>query len=483
MASDEHPQEGKKMAREPLPEPKRKRLEKVFEVASKKAAAAATPSDFDYVADLLTQCVLGELGNATYIQAYLDNLQKKYGNNRKGSRLAKFKERGARSAQKKALAAEQWDEVIRQGLEILPINPWDTTTLVAMATAANKTGDRDCELVFIMGALKGTPKDPECNRLMAIAMADRGQIDKAITYWHRVEEVLPDNEEAKRTIASLTVQKARSSGKFDEDDDFTRRQKLKTQQQVEATHEQRLLKKIQDDPNTLAPYLELAQLFMSEDRYKDANQLWAKAFELSDGDNDVREKWEDCQLRYLRQKITKAQDPETRKKLEMAFFEKDMEFYRGRVERYPSNLNYRYELGYRYLKIKRFAEAIQELQTAKNDPRRKGVCLLALGECFRQIKQYKLAMDHYNNAIREIPDRDTDNRKRAHYLAGRLALGLGNLDAAEKHLGALAALDFTYKDVSKLLDKVAKLRQNPDSDKPKPPDDKKDQSEDPPQNA
>jgi hypothetical protein len=44
-----------------------------------------------------------------------------------------------------------------------------------------------------------------------------------------------------------------------------------------------------------------------------------------------------------------------------------------------------------------------------------------------------------------------------------LALALRDIDVAEKHLAALAALDFTYKDVSTLLDKVAKLRENPES--------------------
>ena len=112
---------------------------------------------------------------------------------------------------------------------------------------------------------------------------------------------------------------------------------------------------------------------------------------------------------------------------------------------------------------KRYAEAIQELQKAKNDPRRRGICLLALGRCFERIKQYRLAMNHYESAIQEIPDRDAANKKQALYLAGRLAMGLKDIDAAEKHLSTLAGLDFTYRDVSTVLDKIAKLRENPGS--------------------
>jgi hypothetical protein len=45
---------------------------------------------------------------------------------------------------------------------------------------------------------------------------------------------------------------------------------------------------------------------------------------------------------------------------------------------------------------------------------------------------------------------------------------LRNVEAATKHLGALAAMDYTYKDVSELLDKLAKLRENMGPDQPAP---------------
>jgi tetratricopeptide (TPR) repeat protein len=465
MASDERPPEIPKPGREPLPLAKRKRIEKVFEVASKKAAAAATPHDFDYVTDLVSQCVQVDPGNALYVRTYINNLQKKFGNNRKGATLARFQELGARSAIKKARSQERWDDVIINGLKVLTVNPWDTSALADMANAANKSGDRDCELCYLEAALKGSPKNYTFNRLYAIALSDRGLIDQSITFWHRVEEIKPEDEEAKRAIASLTVQKARSSGKFEANDDESRASRQKTQQQEVVTLEQRLQRKIKSEPDTIENYLELAQFYMNQDRYIEAEPLLAKAFELSDGDNDVRERWEDSQLRVMRYNIAHAKDPEKKKKLQAQYFEKDMEFYKGRVERYPGNLGLKFELGYRYMKTGRYTEAIRELQTAKNDPRRRGACMLILGKCFQQIKQLRLALRHYVQAIEDIPDHDTDNKKQAYYLAGRLALALGDLDPAEKHLSALAGLDFNYKDVSRLLDKIAKLRENP----PEPP--------------
>jgi tetratricopeptide (TPR) repeat protein len=450
------------MVREPIPDLKRKRLEKVFEVAKAKATAATKPGDFDYAASLLSQCVEVDIGNAGYVQAYLENLQKKHGNPKKISMLAQFQERGARSAVKKALAQEQWDDVIRHGLKVLAVNPWDVTALVAMARASGKSGDHGCELCYLMSALKGSPKDASLNRLYAIAMTERGLIDQAITFWHRVEEALPGNEEASRSIAALTVQKARSTGKFDEDDEYSRRSKAKSRQQEEFSFEQKTLRKIQENPKELSLYLELAQFYVNAERFGEAETMFAQAFELSDGDINIREKWEDSQLRNLRQKISKTKDSEAKKKLQAQYFEKDVAFHEGQVARYPGNLALKFELGCRYIKTKRYNDAIRELQAAKNDPRRKGLCMFALGECFRYIEQYQLAMDHYAMAIQEIPDRDAENKKKVFYIAGQLATALGDFDRAIKYLSTLASMDFTYKDVPQLLDKVTKLRENRD---------------------
>jgi tetratricopeptide (TPR) repeat protein len=295
-----------------------------------------------------------------------------------------------------------------------------------------------------------------------MALAERGLFDQAIACWHRVEEARPNDDEAKRTIGVLAVQKARAKGDYEEGE-TARKVRVRNQQQEELTLEHKMRQKIEHEPAKLANYLELAQHYVNAERYGEAEDTLAKAFEVSDGDADVREKWEDAQLRHLRQKIGRTHDPAARKKLQHEYFEKDLKVCKYRVERYPDNLAFKYDLGYRYLLTHRYAEAIPQLQLAQNDPRRKGLCMLALGQCFQQIKQYKMAMTHYESAIQEIPDRDAENKKRALHLAGRLALALKNIDAAEKHLTTLGAMDFSYKDVSALLDKVAKLRENPES--------------------
>ncbi len=59
-----------------------------------------------------------------------------------------------------------------------------------------------------------------------------------------------------------------------------------------------------------------------------------------------------------------------------------------------------------------------------------------------------------------IPERDIDQRKEALYLAGKLAVHVKNIEVAEKHLSALAGIDFAYKDLPDWLDKLSKLRED-----------------------
>lgn len=131
-----------------------------------------------------------------------------------------------------------------------------------------------------------------------------------------------------------------------------------------------------------------------------------------------------------------------------------------RVERYPNNLAFKFELGRALQLSGKTNEAIRQLQMAKDDPNRQGECLLRLGQCFQKIKQYRLAASHFDQAIQRISDRDIDNKKTALYYAGRLDLGLKETEKAEKYLTTLAGIDFGYKDVAALLDKLSKLRAN-----------------------
>ena len=441
---------------------KRKRLQKIFAHGSKMMAQ----ENYDYATELFAQCIVGDPSNLIYVQNYVGNLQKKYGNNKTGGKLAQFKERGARSAVKKAISQGAWDDVIKHGLKVLAVNPWDVPTLTAMAAeSAYWVQDEEVELFYLKCALETNPKGAEVNRLCAHSMAARRQYDQAIACWHRVKAAKPDDEEAEREMGRLAVEKTIDRGGYDSEDKSDEMSRVPSagkaaSAEPEIPREELLKRQIQEDPEEISNYYRLAQLHIDKERYDEAEKVLADALKASGDDPDVREKWEDAQLRHLRQKITLAEDDETKKKFRAEMLEMELQRFRNRCERYPSNLSFKYDLGYRYQLLGKYKEAIKFLQEAQNDPRRRAMCLYRLGQCFQKIKQYRLAMTHYESAIKEMPEREADARKDLLYQAGKIAMAMKNIDLAEKHLTELAAMDFTYKDVSTLLDKIAELGEN-----------------------
>ena len=170
---------------------------------------------------------------------------------------------------------------------MLKINPWDVPTLTAMASALegfvaswNSSGQfSDGELFLLKCALEANPKDPDVNRLCGIALGKRGQFDQAIACWHRVEQAKPDDEEPKRAIASLAVEK--TIVKFDENDPNKKKRPqpgdlAKKEQQVELSPEDMLRQKIAREPKELMNYHELAP-YLNSDRFKEAEEVYARA--------------------------------------------------------------------------------------------------------------------------------------------------------------------------------------------------------------
>lgn len=460
--------------REPIAPGKRKRLQQAFERANQ----LMIQENWDYANELFTACVTGDPENSIYLQSFLANLKKKYNNNKKGSKAAFITGAGTRRAVTKAAGQEDWDGVIKTGVEALKLNPWDTATLTSMANAVREMGYDEVELAYLKTALEANASDPDVNRLCAQALERRKRFDEAIICWHRVEQAKPGDEEAAKEIARLAVEKTIDHGGYEETDPSKKKMPGK-QPQAEAaapdqpatpglTPLQRLEREIAKNPKDLVKYHELAELYASDNRFDKAEAVLAKAVEVSEGDTDIRERYEDARIRRLRHEVALADQKwkdsgsdEDRQRWRVArkkLNDVEIEVFEARTKRYPNKLGFNFDLAERYKLAGRYKEAIPQYQQARNDSRRRGMCMLALGQCFEKINQKQMAMSSYESAVGEIPTHDEEHHRLALYLAGKLALERKDGEKAEKHLTTLAELDFTYKDVSTLLEKVAELR-------------------------
>jgi len=458
--------------RQPLTQAQRKRFQKLFDHASKQAAT----NNFDYATELLGQCVLGDQNNTAYWQSFLGNLRKKYKDNKKGAKLAAIRTRAHWATVKKCQVRKDWEGVFKHGLDVLKLNPWDTSTLMAMAAAGEAIELDEVPLVFLHMAREAAPNDVELNRAAGRSLRIRRQHDQAIACWRRVLELRGSDEEAQHQIGELMTEKVIHKGGYE---NATSSSDVKTNHEEEpaasetvvrheASPQQKLQRAILDNPDDPAPYLELAEFLCDSEDYGKAIEVLAKGYEASGNAADVLERLEDVQLRDLRKKLhglereyKKTGSAEVKQEwndLRREFDLKSLERTKHLAERYPNNLGYEFDLGMAHQRVGQHKEAIEHYQKARSDPRRKGECLLHLGQCFHHISQLRLAADCFDAALAEISGQNPDLLKDALYCAGKLSLETKNLEKAEKQLTELAGLDFGYKDVPALLDKVNELR-------------------------
>lgn len=460
----------------PLTAAARQRLQKVFEHAQR----CVDKQDFDYANKLFTQCVVEDPCNLVYLQNFMLNLQKKYEDNKKGSRLAGLKIKSQRSSLTKATAKGEWTEALQAACTGLTLNPWDIPMLLKLASAYEQLRSDECELYSLRCALNSDPKDVEVNRQAGAALQRMGQFDQAIACWQRVQQTLPEDEEARQAISRLSVEQTIDKGGYDSTLLDSRNglpvptlsvsQLSKDAEPIDdRPPEVRLKQTLEADPTVAENYIHLADIYLRENRFDEAEQLLGQgASACGSGDLQIRSRIEDVQLRRVAYQSTLAdqryeQDPseeaqQLAHRYKIQANQVELEIYAARSERDPQNTRLKLELGLRMKRAGKVREAISTLQGAKTDTKRGGFVLVELGECFQHIEQYKLAMSHYEQALQAIEEPEDEIYRKALYRAGVLATGMQEYDRAERHLTALAGLDYGYRDVAERLDKLAGIR-------------------------
>jgi tetratricopeptide (TPR) repeat protein len=447
----------------------RRRLQSWYTHGQEKFAAGS----LDYAIDLFSQCVEGDPASLDYLNAFLQTVYKKYNNNKRGAGFTSaIKSSALKASLKRSAIKKDWPALFKTGLDLLKLNPWDIGTLVQMAHACEAMRCPETELAWLRAALDVQPNDAEINRQCAVALTRQGHFDQAIVCWSRVQKARPQDEEPLKSISDLQVRKtelqlvrrteqeaaAKVAAAETDDDDATK-----------PTRQQKLQQTIADNPADLDSYIELAELHARHDRYNEAERILRGAMEASGGELKVREAYEDMALRRARHQVQIAEQRAAKDgsdeseslaiRMRQELNRQETEVFRARAERYPNVVSWKIELGTRLKRGGNFGEAIKVLQPATADPRRRAFVHVELGECFQQIQQYRLAMGNYEAALEALAERgEPELKKKALYRAGVLAMGLEDLNLAEKYLTELAGMEYGYRDVAERLDKLAEIR-------------------------
>jgi tetratricopeptide (TPR) repeat protein len=190
--------------------------------------------------------------------------------------------------------------------------------------------------------------------------------------------------------------------------------------------------------------------------YGDARAAYEKAQQIDPHDFVVTMRLGETRMEEAKAALAKAEQgggDATAARQELVRIE--IEEYRRRIERQPTEMAHRFNLAQRLFQTAQIDQAAAELQQTVRDPRLKKPSHKLLGACFTKKGLYDLAVQQYDGFLKLTEDDSADEAKEVRYTRGRLHEQLGKKDLAMADYTRLVELDLGYKDAA---DRLRKLR-------------------------
>jgi tetratricopeptide (TPR) repeat protein len=128
-----------------------------------------------------------------------------------------------------------------------------------------------------------------------------------------------------------------------------------------------------------------------------------------------------------------------------------LENCRQRAEKFPTMLEFRFELGERLLKLGEVDEAIKYFQRSQNSPKDLVIRVYVLGQCFMQKGMHDMALSQFEKALSEKGVFD-EQKKELIYNLGQVNEQLGRLEDAALHFKSIYEVDIAFRDVAKKVE-------------------------------
>jgi Flp pilus assembly protein TadD len=435
--------------------------------------------DWDYAIKLLKDACKLAPDQLVYRQQLRQAAKLKFENNKKGSRMASMTTIPARGGLRSAKAQKDYYRALECCEDCLSENPWDSGILLDMAAICDELGWKEMAIWAAVSALERDVADATVNRALARLFERYDLFVKAMDCWDRVKKALPADEEADRKLKDLAASATIDKGGYEGAKSFTRAvaDKTKTQELLDeakgGSAETRysgqmgdLEQKIKAKPTELGPYLQLSQILRRMGKTEQARAMMIKAKDATGGHPDALNELADIETEQLRTELAisekraaeKPDDAAAQKGLAdkaRQLNEFELREYQRRVERNPTDMGLRADLGIRLARAGLYDQSIGELQKAKSAPGRKMDAAIWLGHCFLAKKNPRLAKRSFEEALATVSSGDQKTFLDLHYWVGRCCEDLGEKTEAMNHYDEVAALEYGYRDVAQRLDKLS----------------------------
>lgn len=440
-----------------------------------KGTLALQRQNFDYAVTILTQVLQREPGFFDGRQALRAAQFKKAGG---GSSFFKKMLGGASSSplMAKAQLALRKDplEAMQIAEQILGSDPSSAAAHKVVAEAATaadlpRTACLEYEILR-----KHSPKDVDLSTAYAEALARAGEITRAESIYVELLRADPNNSELAQSLKNLSAKKTLAEGGYDAlaDGKGSYRDILKDKDEAVSLEQEKREVKTDDvaqrlinenevrllrDPKNLKLLRTLADLYMQKRDFDRALQYCERIKTSESGaDPSLERLMADITARKFDHAIEQLdlQDPaqaEQITKLQADRLAYQLDECKSRVDRYPTDLQIRFEMGELYFKADKITEAIGEFQKAQANPHRRLQALGLLAQCFARRGMNDSAVRMLQSALKEKLVFD-DEKKELIYQLGCVLEKMGKAEEAMEQFKQIYENDIGYKDVGAKVD-------------------------------
>jgi len=363
--------------------------------------------------------------------------------------------------------------------KILEADPYNAQANQILKEAALASDHLETATFALETIIEGNPKDTKTMHELAKHFLTSDQPDRAVEVYNKITEVTPTDLAAIKAGKDAAARASMKSGGWDTAETYRDIMKdkdtavaLEQQSRVVRSDEMidnllgELHQKIEEDPSHVDSARRIAELYEQKDDVENALQWYDYTLSLSGGtDASIARKSSLLRLRQIDDAIQaweayveqnpEAEDLEQSKEQLVELRQQRAEYElgeaRSRVDRNPTDLVARYDLGKILLEAGHHQEAIPELQKAQQNPSIRLKAMNLLSQCYLAKGMGDLAAKTLEKAASEMMTMDS-TKKEIVYNLGLAYEQAGNMEKSLDCMKQIYETDYDYRDVSERVE-------------------------------